>query len=84
MHDEYRLETVVLNTLIPLPSYLFSPRARLPLGLHVLGSLSLHPIRPSIVKHRHPFNGMVLNLIDENNKTGFSPSNLSPKQGSYC
>ena len=39
VHDEYRLETVVLNTLIPLPSYLFSPRARLLLGLHVLGSL---------------------------------------------
>ena len=29
----------VLDTLIPLPSYLFSPRARLLLGLHVLGSV---------------------------------------------
>ena len=38
VHDKYRLETVVLNTLFPLPSYLFSPRARFLLGLHVLGS----------------------------------------------
>lgn len=45
MHDEYRLETVVLNTLIPLPSYLFSPMARLLLGLHVLGSLLIGKLR---------------------------------------
>ena len=32
-------KTVVLNTLIPLPSYLFSPRARLLLDLHVSGSV---------------------------------------------
>ena len=29
----------VLDTLIPLPSYLLSPRARLLLGLHVSGSV---------------------------------------------
>ena len=35
----------VLDTLIPLPSYLFSPRARLLLGLHVLGSLLVDNVR---------------------------------------
>ena len=35
----------VLDTLIPLPSYLFSPRARLLLGLHVLGSLLIGNVR---------------------------------------
>ena len=35
----------VLDTLIPLPSYLFSPRARLLLGLHVSGSLLIGNVR---------------------------------------
>lgn len=40
VHVVIRLcQSEVLNTLIPLPGYLFSPRARLLLGLHVLGSL---------------------------------------------
>ena len=41
LHAESRKmkKDAVLDTLIPLPSYLFSPRARLLLGLHVSGSL---------------------------------------------
>ena len=35
----------VLDTLIPLPSYLLSPRARLLLGLHVVGSLLVGKLR---------------------------------------
>ena len=35
----------VLDTLIPLPSYLLSPRARLSLGLHVSESLLVGNVR---------------------------------------
>ena len=61
----------VLDTLIPLPSYLFSPRARLLLGLHVLGSLLVGNVRIVACMHFDTFDtylALTMSRMDSTNE----------------